>query len=83
MQSKNLIKNNGLIGYTGLVGQNIIKSGGSFDYDNLYNSKNIEDIRRKEFDLLICAGARGNRRLGNMNPEEDKKNNPDYIGSFE
>jgi len=66
-------KNNGLIGFTGLVGQNIIKSGGHFS-NNLYNSTNIKNIRGKDFDLLICAGARGNRRIANINPDEDKQN---------
>lgn len=62
----------GLIGHTGLVGQNITGSGLWFGQN--YNSSNIDDIRGQEFDLLICAGARGNRRLGDQNPEEDLKN---------
>ena len=36
-----------------------------------YNSRNIEDIRGKKFDLLICAGARGSRRLAVMDPAQD------------
>jgi len=66
-----MTKNNGLIGYTGLVGQNILQHK---EFDDLYNSTNIEDIKGKEFDLLICSGARGNRRFGDMNPKEDKNN---------
>ena len=62
----------GLIGHTGLVGQNIVGTG--LWFGELYNSSNIGDIRGKEFDLLVCAGARGNRRLGNQNPDEDLKN---------
>jgi nucleoside-diphosphate-sugar epimerase len=62
----------GLIGHTGLVGQNIIGSGLWFGEN--FNSSNIDDIRGQEFDLLVCAGARGNRRLGDQNPEEDLKN---------
>ena len=58
-----------LVGHTGLVGQNIL--AGNSEIDFLYNSKNIEAIYGQEFDLLICSGAPGYRRLANLNPEQD------------
>ena len=57
-----------LIGYTGFVGSSIL-SQQSFDY--LYNSKNIEDIQSKHFDLVVCAGAPGTKWLANKEPETD------------
>jgi len=71
MQLKNSTKNNGLIGSTGFVGQNLRDQ---FWFDELYNSKNIEDINGKEFELLVCAGTSGNRRIVNKNPHEDLQN---------
>ncbi len=63
------IKRSALIGYTGLVGQNIVRDGAQIDC--LYNSKNIDDICGRTFELLICAGAKGSRRDVNENPDKD------------
>lgn len=57
-----------LIGYTGFVGSNLFAQG---DFTDLYNSKNIEQIRGKEFELVVCAGARGIKWLANKEPEKD------------
>lgn len=57
-----------LIGYTGFIGSNILNQK-SFEY--LYNSKNIEEIRGRKFDFLICAGAPGTKWLANKEPEKD------------
>jgi len=63
------IKRSALIGYTGLVGQNIVREVARIDC--LYNSKNIDDICGRTFELLICAGAKGSRRDVNENPDKD------------
>ena len=60
-----------LIGYTGFVGGNL-KSQALFD--ELYNSSNISDIRGKEFDLIVCAGAPAAKWIANRNPEDDLRN---------
>ena len=57
-----------LIGYTGFVGSNILAQR---PFDLLYNSKNIEEIKNKNFNLVICAGAPGTKWIANKNPEAD------------
>jgi len=57
-----------IIGYSGFVGRNLMNQ---FTFDGLYNSKNISEIRGKEFDLLICAGVSAVKWKANKYPEED------------
>ena len=57
-----------LIGYTGFVGSNLLRQT---HFDDLYNSKNIEDIRGKEYDLVVCAAPRADKWWANANPEKD------------
>lgn len=59
---------NALIGYTGFVGSNLKNQ---FNFDELYNSKNIKDIRNKKFDVVVCAGVRAQKWYANQNPHED------------
>lgn len=59
-----------LIGYTGFVGSNLAKQ---HKFDDLYNSKNIEDIKGKKYDLVVSAGAKADRNEANQNPKEDWK----------
>tara|TARA_Y100000588_G_C14254316_1_gene924778 strand:+ start:779 stop:1732 length:954 start_codon:yes stop_codon:yes gene_type:complete len=58
----------GLIGYTGFVGGNIRTQS---EFDKFYNSKNIEEIRGNEFELLVCAGVSAIKWLANKEPQED------------
>lgn len=58
---------NGLIGYTGFVGQNLDGP----EFSRRYNSKNIEDIRGERFDLLVCAGVPGHKTVANRFPQKD------------
>lgn len=57
-----------LIGHTGFVGGNL-KAQGAFDA--LYNSRNIEEIAGREFDLVVSAGAPAVKWLANQKPAED------------
>lgn len=57
-----------LIGYTGFVGKNLASQ---FKFDELYNSKNIDDIRGRSFDLLVCAGVSAQKWVANQDPEGD------------
>ncbi|GMQ61510.1 NAD-dependent epimerase/dehydratase family protein [Vallitalea maricola] len=59
----------GLIGHTGLVGSNLDRQ--AFFHEK-YNSKNIDSIRGKKFDLLVCAGMYGTKWYANKYPQEDK-----------
>ena len=66
--NKNVINDNALIGYTGFVGGNILRQK-PFKY--LYNTKNIEDIQQKKFNLIVCAAAPGVKWIANKEPEKD------------
>jgi len=60
-----------LIGYTGLVGRHLQLH---FDFDDLYNSSNIHEIRNKEFATIFCAGIPAKKWIANQHPEEDMAN---------
>jgi nucleoside-diphosphate-sugar epimerase len=62
-----------LIGYTGFVGSTILSQIGEEDVD-LYRSTNIDSIRNKSYDTVICAGAPGQKWLANQKPVEDAVN---------
>lgn len=58
---------NALIGYTGFVGANLVNE----TYQDLYNSKNIDEIVGKEYNTVVCAGIRAEKFLANKYPRED------------
>jgi hypothetical protein len=60
-----------LIGYTGFVGGNLQTT---FTFQEMYNRKNIADIRGLKTDLLICAGLPAEKWKANNDPESDWKN---------
>ena len=43
-----------LIGYTGFVGGNLARQ---YAFDDCYNSRNIEQIRGRSYDLVVCCGV--------------------------
>lgn len=57
-----------LIGYTGFVGSNIASQ---VTFDDYYNSKNIEDIRGKNYDLIVSAGTKAEVWKANQDPKSD------------
>ena len=57
-----------LIGYTGFVGSNIYRQA---QFDEVYNSKNINDIMGKTLDLVVCVGVPAVKWWANQNPAED------------
>lgn len=61
---------NALIGYTGLVGKNILKSKPKIDFD-LYNSKNILSLKNRKYDLTIVAAPSAIKWKANKNPIQD------------
>ncbi len=61
---------NALIGYTGFVGGNILRQSGD-TFGQLFNSKNIADIRGQTYDLVVCAGITAEMWTANQAPAQD------------
>lgn len=59
-----------LIGFSGFVGSTLLKQS---RFDALYRSTTIQEIKGREFDVLVCAGAPAQKWLANRSPEEDKQ----------
>lgn len=59
-----------LVGHTGFVGSNLKKQ---YDFDDFYNSKNIDDIQYKTYDLIVFAGVPAVKWMANKEPENDLK----------
>lgn len=57
-----------LVGYTGFVGSNL---SASYEFTNLYNSKNIQEAWSTEPDLLVYAGVSAEKYLANQNQAAD------------
>lgn len=66
-----------LIGYTGFVGGNIAEQ---YNFDDVYNSKNIAEIEGKEYDLVVSAANRAEMWRINQEPEVDRAEIEEYIG---
>lgn len=60
-----------LVGYTGFVGSNICAY---HDFQNLYNTKNIQEAYGTKPELLVYAGVRAEKFLANQNPDLDALN---------
>ena len=69
-----------IIGYTGFVGSNIAQN---MKFDDYYNSKNILDIKDKEYDLLVCSGIRAEKYLANKYPERDLEEIKAFLKNLE
>jgi len=59
-----------LIGHTGFLGSNLTRQ---HSFDACYHSKNISEIRSREFDLLVCSGVTAMKWWANQNPIEDRQ----------
>ena len=57
-----------LIGSTGFVGGALQKQA---EFDQLYSSRNIDSIRGKSFELVVCAGAYAEKWKANEDPVAD------------
>ncbi|HVX39251.1 MAG TPA: NAD-dependent epimerase/dehydratase family protein [Gemmatimonadaceae bacterium] len=60
-----------LIGYTGFVGGNLARQR---SFDERFNSTNIDEIRDRNFDLIVCAGAPAEKWKANADPQADLAN---------
>lgn len=65
-----------LIGYTGFVGGNLNQQN---KFDDVYNSKNIQDIEGKEYDLVVSAANKAEMWRINQEPEQDLKEINEFI----
>ena len=69
-----------LIGYTGFVGGNLLRQR---RFDALYNSRNIEQIAGRRFELLVCAGAPAEKWKANQDPDGDWRSLQRLIDALE
>ena len=60
-----------IVGYTGFVGSNLVRQT---HFDDFYNSKNIENIGGKTYDLLVCSCAPAEKWRVNKEPLRDLEN---------
>jgi nucleoside-diphosphate-sugar epimerase len=65
-----------LIGYTGFVGSNIAAARA---FTDLYNTRNISDIRGRSYDLVVSAAARADSHRINQNGPDDLAEIDNYI----
>jgi hypothetical protein len=59
----------GLIGHTGFVGGNL---AAQYPFDAVFNSKNIEEVAGRRFDLLVVSGMPAAKWIANRDPEGDR-----------
>lgn len=62
---------NAIVGYTGLVGSNLLQF---YKFDYFYNSKNFHNAISKYFDTIFFCGIPSLKWHANNYPEEDLKN---------
>ena len=60
-----------LIGHTGSIGRNLARQR---SWDACFDRDDIDTIRGRSFELLVCAGLPSNRWLANGNPGGDRSN---------
>jgi nucleoside-diphosphate-sugar epimerase len=60
---------NALIGYTGFVGSSLLCQSKTFTHR--YRSTDIADIRGRDFEAVVCAGAPAQKWKANKDPESD------------
>ncbi len=58
-----------LIGSTGFVGGTLLRQAA---FDDLYHSRNIEEIVGRTYDLLVCAAMPAEKWKANREPERDR-----------
>lgn len=71
--------NSALIGFTGFVGSNLLKSR---FFDLKLNRSNIHTIRQKSFNHIICCGLPAEKWKANLSPKEDLDNTLNLIDNL-
>ena len=59
-----------LIGYSGFVGGALLRAR---SFDACYRSTDIDDIRGRTFDTIVCCGAPAEKWRANRHPDEDRE----------
>jgi dTDP-4-dehydrorhamnose reductase len=72
----NKLMKSALIGYTGFVGCNL---GSKYKFTELYNSRNIYQLGKQSFDLVVCAAPSAVKWQANQYPKEDLKKMNEFI----
>ena len=70
MTNKSALNKSALIGYSGFVGNTLLKQN---NFNELYRSTNITEISNKSFDTVVCAGAPAVKWLANKHPRQDRQ----------
>jgi hypothetical protein len=65
-----------LIGHTGFVGSNF---RAAFDFDDCYNTSNIEDLRGRSYDLVVSAASRADSHRINQDGAADRAEIDAYL----
>jgi nucleoside-diphosphate-sugar epimerase len=60
-----------LIGYTGFVGKTLLRQ---LEFNELYRSSNISEMKNRSYDIVVCAGAPAVKWLANKEPDKDSSN---------
>jgi len=60
----------GLVGYSGFVGGTLMRA---VPFHALFNSSNAAEMRGREFDLFVVAGAPAEKSKANKDPDRDRK----------
>ena len=73
-------KNIAIIGYTGLIGKNLINQYKSkFKSIDLFNSKNSNNLKDKKYDLVFCSAMPAEKWIANKFPKKDTLNRDKLI----
>ncbi len=60
-----------LIGYSGFVGQTLLRQT---SFTDLFRSTNIGEVHGRHFDLVICSAAPAQKWIANREPAADRSN---------
>jgi len=60
-----------LVGATGYVGQSLLTQR---SFSHQYSSRNIAEIQKQEFSLVVCCAAPAKKWIANRQPEADRQN---------
>jgi len=69
-----------LVGATGYVGQSLLAQ---HSFSHQYSSKNIAEIQKQKFSLVVCCAAPAKKWIANRQPEADRQNIETLIASLE
>ena len=63
------MSNDALIGWSGLVGSTLRRARG---FDAMFRSTDIDEMRGRAFDLVVCAGVPAEKWKANRDPDADR-----------